>query len=166
MAKKIDIFLPTNVKIVNHKQSKMFPKERLFTQLLNKQKRKWVYAPHCFRLNKTTYTPDFYLPEENLYIEIVGSRQAFHSNKKKIIKFKKLYPHIKFEIKRYYNKQKSFDSINKGYEDNLKLLKGTKDAIIRLKYINSPSKQNSIDILLQQQKEIITQNRLLKKSIY
>jgi len=32
----------------------------------------WQYEPKTFDLGNTTYTPDFYLPEFNLYIEIKG----------------------------------------------------------------------------------------------
>lgn len=33
---------------------------------------KWLYEPKAFDLDTTTYTPDFYLPEFNLYIEVKG----------------------------------------------------------------------------------------------
>lgn len=29
------------------------------------------------------YTPDFFLPDLNTYVEVIGSRQAFHQNRKK-----------------------------------------------------------------------------------
>jgi hypothetical protein len=81
----------------------MYPKEKEFADLLNKQHKKWIYPTKRFNLGKTTYRPDFYLPNERLYIEVVGSRQAFHANKNKIILFKKLFPHIKFIIVDYKN---------------------------------------------------------------
>ena len=79
----------------------MYPKEQQFADLLTKQKRKWVYHPKRFKVEDTHYHPDFYLPKEKLYIEIVGTRQAYHFNKKKIKEFKKSYPLINFVVLDY-----------------------------------------------------------------
>ena len=68
----------------------MFPKEKQFANILNKQNRKWKYPAKRFKLKNTTYRPDFFLPDENLYIEVVGTRQAYHQNKHKIAELKKL----------------------------------------------------------------------------
>jgi hypothetical protein len=76
----------------------MFPREKQFADLLDKQGRKWEYPCQRFDLGSTTYRPDFYLPKERLYIEIVGSRQAYSSNRRKIAQFIKLYPKIKFQV--------------------------------------------------------------------
>ena len=81
----------------------MYPKEKQFADLLSKQKRDWVYHPKRFKVKDTHYEPDFFLPNENLYIEVIGTRQAFHQNKNKILKFKKLYPHIRFIIVDFNN---------------------------------------------------------------
>jgi len=43
-----------------------------FAIWLDKQNIKWLYESKTFDLGKTTYTPDFYLPEFNLYIEVKG----------------------------------------------------------------------------------------------
>ena len=57
------------------------------------------YQPRIFYLsNGTKYTPDFYSPKLNTYYELVGTRQAYHSNKEKIALFIMEYPEIKFEI--------------------------------------------------------------------
>lgn len=82
---------------------KMHPKEKLFAELLDKQYRKWEYCPKKFKIRYRTYTPDFYLPEENLYVEIVGSRQAYSFNKRKgtYDLFKATYPEINFVILDY-----------------------------------------------------------------
>ena len=39
---------------------------RLYTHL----KVKWKYAPRSFDIGRHTYTPDFYLPGTNTYIEV------------------------------------------------------------------------------------------------
>jgi hypothetical protein len=61
----------------------------------------WLYEPASFKLyeNDMYYTPDFYDNENNVFIEVVGSRQAYHQNKKKYAEFKKLFPKIGFEIR-------------------------------------------------------------------
>ena len=59
----------------------------------------WIYEPVRFKLNGTTYTPDFYDQEKNVFIEVVGTKQAFHRNKEKYKEFKKIYPGINFEIR-------------------------------------------------------------------
>ena len=57
-----------------------------------------IYQPALFRFNGTSYQPDFYDREMDLFFEIVGSRQAFHQSESKIEQFKLNYPHIKLEI--------------------------------------------------------------------
>lgn len=84
---------------------KMYPKEELYADLLNKQGRKWIYQPTYFVVEGKRYIPDFYLPNENLYIEIIGSRQRLHQNKNKILKFVETYPQINFIIFDYTKKQ-------------------------------------------------------------
>ena len=88
--------LSPNVKTIN-----MHTREKIFADMLISQKRKWLYESKRFKLKTSHYTPDFYLPNENLYIEIIGTRQAYHANKKKISEFKTLYPNINFIILDY-----------------------------------------------------------------
>lgn len=47
------------------------------------------------------YTPDFYDVERDVYIEVVGTRQAYQQNKGKYKVFRKEYPHIKFELRHH-----------------------------------------------------------------
>ena len=58
---------------------------------------KWLYEPNLFKIGEhNTYTPDFYLPETNEYIEVKG--YFTEENKQKMIKFINQYPNIKVEI--------------------------------------------------------------------
>ena len=57
---------------------------------------KWKYEYTTFNLGNTTYTPDFYLINNNKYIEIKG--RWFDDAKKKFNKFRKLYSKINIEI--------------------------------------------------------------------
>jgi hypothetical protein len=46
--------------------------EILFAKFLDFNNIAWLYEPKAFDLGNCTYTPDFYLPETNEYIEIKG----------------------------------------------------------------------------------------------
>ena len=59
----------------------------------------WIYQPATFRLNGTIYHPDFYDGERNVFIEVAGTRQAFHANLEKYQQFIKTFPRIKFEVR-------------------------------------------------------------------
>jgi len=63
--------------------------EVAYAKYLDKQGIKWLYEPKTFDLGNTTYTPDFYLPKTNLYIEIKGYFRP--DARKKVNLFKKLY---------------------------------------------------------------------------
>lgn len=57
---------------------------------------KWNYESKTFDLGNTTYTPDFYLPEFDCYIEIKGWWRE--DAKIKFKRFKKLYKNINIEV--------------------------------------------------------------------
>ena len=59
----------------------------------------WIHQPAIFNLGDTSYKPDFYDIETDTFIEVAGSRQAYHQNKEKYSKFKKIFPNIKLEIR-------------------------------------------------------------------
>ena len=67
-----------------------------FAQFLDCSGIQWEYEPEAFKLvldNKiTNYTPDFYLPEFDYYIEIKGWWR--HNSKEKFAKFNRKYKHI------------------------------------------------------------------------
>lgn len=46
--------------------------EGVFAQDCETNGVKWVYEPKRFRLSWCTYTPDFYLPEFNIWVEVKG----------------------------------------------------------------------------------------------
>lgn len=57
---------------------------------------KWKYAPEIFDLGAHTYRPDFYLPEENKFIEVKNFMNEYSFNRDKL--FREKYPNIKLEI--------------------------------------------------------------------
>lgn len=67
-----------------------------YAKYLDKNNIEWIYEPKHFKLDKTTYTPDFYLPESNVYIEIKGYMTEKALNKLK--EFVKTFPNIKLQI--------------------------------------------------------------------
>lgn len=72
----------------------------------------WLHHPAIFRFNGTSYEPDFYYTKQNVFIEVSGTRQAYHKNKDKYAAFRKAFPHIKFEIR-----QPSGELLNEGSRD-------------------------------------------------
>ena len=66
----------------------------------------WDYEPHCFVLERdnegrvvSAFTPDFYLPEQDLYIEVTVMKQSLVTRKnRKIREVQQLYPDIKVKL--------------------------------------------------------------------
>lgn len=67
-----------------------------FAQWCDKNKIKWFYEPKAFDLGNTTYTPDFYLSEFNIYIEVKGFWRD--DALKKFEEFKQKYCGIKIRV--------------------------------------------------------------------
>jgi hypothetical protein len=70
--------------------------EKKYAKYLDKNKIEWLYESKYFDLGNCTYTPDFYLPKTDEYIEIKGWWRP--EAKKKFNLFKKLYPNIKIKV--------------------------------------------------------------------
>jgi len=70
--------------------------EVILAKELDTKKIKWLYEPKTFDLGNTTYTPDFYLPKKDSYIEVKGYKSDVFKNKFEL--FKQMYPHIKIKI--------------------------------------------------------------------
>jgi hypothetical protein len=63
--------------------------EVAYAKYLDKQGTEWQYEPKTFDLGNCTYTPDFYLPESDTYVEIKGWWRD--DAKKKFKMFQKKY---------------------------------------------------------------------------
>ncbi|HEV2905752.1 MAG TPA: hypothetical protein VGZ50_00325 [Actinomycetota bacterium] len=80
--------------------------ERQFARLLDFYQIEWDYEPRSFDLTWDSdgtvtqrFTPDFYLPAYDLYIEITTMNQKLVTKKnKKVRQLKELYPEIKCKI--------------------------------------------------------------------
>ncbi len=88
----------------------MHPSEEEFARMLNFYHIPWQYEPKTFPLQwdsegrvTEAFSPDFYLPEQNLYVELTTQRQKLVWKKnKKARRLKELYPEINVKI--IYNK--------------------------------------------------------------
>jgi hypoxanthine phosphoribosyltransferase len=66
----------------------------------------WDYEPTTFVLDRDgdgrvtrAFTPDFYLPEQDLYVEVTVMRQSLVTRKnRKLRELKRLYPHVKVKL--------------------------------------------------------------------
>lgn len=84
--------------------------ERVCAEILNYYGIKWEYEPRTFPLAwdkkgkvVLSFTPDFYLPEFDLYIELTTMNQRLVTKKNRKVKLlKKLYPEINIKI--FYQK--------------------------------------------------------------
>jgi hypoxanthine phosphoribosyltransferase len=79
----------------------------------------WEYEPRTFVLERNegghvteAFTPDFYLPEQELYLEVTVMKQSLVTRKnRKLRKLKQLYPDVR--IKLFY--ERDFERIAARY---------------------------------------------------
>jgi hypoxanthine phosphoribosyltransferase len=82
------------------------PAEAMFARILDYYGVGWYYEPRTFDLEwnekgkvKLAFTPDFYLPDQDLFIELTTLRPQLASIKnKKIRLMAELYPNIKIKL--------------------------------------------------------------------
>lgn len=78
---------------------------------------KWIYQPRTFNLGSQNYTPDFYLPDYNIYIEIKNFLWKYSKIRDR--KFRKLYPDINLILllkKNYLEIEKKYSHLIKNWE--------------------------------------------------
>jgi cytidylate kinase len=86
------------------------PSEQVFANLLNFYGIAWDYEPRSFPLQwdkdgkvSEAFTPDFYLPEFDLYVELTTMKQANVTRKnRKIRLLRSIYPHVNIQV--FYQK--------------------------------------------------------------
>ena len=91
--------MPVNLPFVNES-------EREFARILDFYGIRWLYEPTCFpiRWDETkhaveAFTPDFYLPDQDVYIELTTMRQSLTTRKKRKVRlFRELYPEIRLQV--------------------------------------------------------------------
>ncbi|MBS1834569.1 MAG: hypothetical protein JST65_17760 [Acidobacteria bacterium] len=96
--------LPGRAKLFGH------PSEETFANLLDFYRVAWDYEPRSFPLQwdkegkvLEAFTPDFYLPEFDLYVELTTMKQALVTRKNRKVKMlKAIYPQVNIQI--FYQK--------------------------------------------------------------
>ena len=89
--------------------------EQIFANLLDFYRIAWEYEPRNFPVQwdaegriSESFTPDFYLPEFDLYVELTTMKQSLVTRKnRKIRLLRELYPHLNVQI--FY--QKDFENL-------------------------------------------------------
>lgn len=81
------------------------PSEEEFAKLLDFYRIEWLYEPRSFPLQwegdriVEMFTPDFYLPELDLYIELTTLKQSLATEKnRKLRQLKQLYPEVNIRL--------------------------------------------------------------------
>jgi len=86
------------------------PSEESFAHLLDFYRIAWEYEPRSFPIAwdnhgrvLEAFTPDFYLPESDLYVELTTMKQSLVTRKnRKIRLLREIYPHINIQV--FYQK--------------------------------------------------------------
>ena len=95
------------------------PSEQMFANLLDFYRIRWEYEPRSFPLQwdkdgKVTeaFTPDFYLAEFDLYVELTTMKQSLVTKKnRKVRLLRAIYPHVNIQV--FY--QKDFQDLVSKY---------------------------------------------------
>jgi hypothetical protein len=82
------------------------PSEREFARILDFYQIPWEYEPRTFALEwdedgrvKEAFAPDFYLPDQDLYIELTTLRSALMNRKnRKLRRLQELYPNVRVKL--------------------------------------------------------------------
>ena len=80
--------------------------EANFARFLDFHRIEWRYEPVCFPLDRDgdgrvirSFTPDFYLPQFELYVELTTMKQSLVTPKnRKIRQMRQLYPDLKLKV--------------------------------------------------------------------
>jgi hypothetical protein len=82
------------------------PSEREFARILDFYQIPWHYEPTTFALEwdetgavKEAFSPDFYLPDQDIYIELTTLRPGLMNRKRrKLRRLKELYPDVQVKL--------------------------------------------------------------------
>ena len=111
------------------------PTEEAFAKILDFYGLEWEYEPHTFPLEwgpernvLEAFTPDFYLPEQILFIELttLRSKLATHKNRK-IRRLKELYPEV--NIKLFKRREMRDLMVKFGLEEQADQIQGDKSQV-------------------------------------
>ena len=110
---RFGIVPPANITL----RKKIFanPSEEMFANLLDFYRIAWEYEPRSFPIQLDpngnaleSFTPDFFLPELNLYVELTTMKQSLVTRKnRKVRLLRELYPQVNIQV--FY--QKDFENL-------------------------------------------------------
>jgi cytidylate kinase len=91
------------------------PSEEIFANLLDFYRVQWEYEPRSFPIQwdsdgrvSEAFTPDFYLPEFDLYVELTTMKQSLVTRKNRKVKLlRAVYPNVNIQV--FY--QKDFENL-------------------------------------------------------
>jgi hypothetical protein len=107
------------------------PSEEVFSRILDFYGIQWEYEPRTFALENDengnvteAFTPDFYLPEQDLYVELTTLRPKLASHKnRKLKRLQELYPEV--NIKLFKRREMRNLMIKYGLMDEAEAITGT-----------------------------------------
>ena len=116
----------------NEKPSFSHPVEEAFSRILDFYGLEWQYEPRTFPLEWDdagnvieAFAPDFYLPQQDLYIELTTLRPKLSTHKnRKLRRMAELYPQV--NIKLYKRGEMRNLMVKYGFMDEAGRLIGTK----------------------------------------
>jgi hypothetical protein len=102
-------------KVALPRKSFAHPSEEIFANLLDFYRIPWDYEPRSFPIQwdrdgkvSEAFTPDFYLSEFDLYVELTTMKQSLVTKKNRKVKLlRELYPHVNIQV--FY--QKDFENL-------------------------------------------------------
>jgi hypothetical protein len=107
------------------------PIEESFTKILDFYGIKWEYEPRVFPLHwdddenvTEAFSPDFYLPQQDLYIELSTLRPKLNNYKnRRIRRLKELYPNVNIKLLNRRDLHKLM--VKFGLEQEARMIQGT-----------------------------------------
>jgi len=102
-------------KVALPRKSFAHPSEEIFANLLDFYRIAWEYEPRSFPIQwdrdgkvLEAFTPDFYLHELDIYVELTTMKQSLVTKKNRKVKLlRELYPHVNIQV--FY--QKDFENL-------------------------------------------------------
>jgi cytidylate kinase len=102
-------------KVALPRRSFAHPSEEIFANLLDFYRIPWEYEPRSFPIQwdrdgkvSEAFTPDFYLTEFDMYVELTTMKQSLVTKKNRKVKLlRELYPHVNIQV--FY--QKDFENL-------------------------------------------------------
>lgn len=115
----------------DHSLEFVHPAERFFAKILNFYGIQWKYEPRTFPLEWDqegnvieAFTPDFYLPDQDLYVELTTLRPQLANRKnRKLRRMQELYPEV--NIKLFKRREMRELMVKYGLDDQAAQIQGT-----------------------------------------